>query len=876
MIQSATRIQVASDDHHEAGLQVFGRDSEFNELQTAVRDHRLVSVVGPPGIGKSWLLATALPQSDRVRWCSLADVTNAVQLSARLCECLGVEAGRSGITALLKADVDLVVFDAPEGVLDDLTEVLRLVIRPGGDLHVVVCTRRVIEHAMMKVVRIGPLESEAAEALFLEHAGVYTIDATLVAAIVEHLDYHPLAIRVVASRVRLLGAEGLLRTLTEDRWTWLLTAGALARVVRTAWEQMSDTVRDLLRQAQVFQGGFDLAAAEAVFDIGADVTAALVALDNGSWLRTLHSEFPPRLQVFRVLEAFVALDASPLSADTVRRHAQHYNRMAAQMAAMGERGARWMSVELDNLRAAVDATSDPEERARATLNLVSALWRGGWLKEIISRTQHAEAGVSAPLRARLLRHRARSRIRLGQIDLGRDEAMQALDLAQEQTDLPLAQQCADVVSTALLVQGRCAEVLALHKANKLQLSLRTRAAERYAAGAFREAGQIRELAMTHAMESGDPDGRAELAAELALDIAAEDRERALTLLESARSWWERTFNVGGMGLYWQNLGLTRLLQADWRGAEAALVQAAQRDLDPRSRLIVDVALGEAYLGMSQLDSAIEALNRGVWAARRNQDQVLPRALCVRAGVHALQRRPSCFASDLATATQVLRGRGDTEGLRLVAWMGAYPALANARRWAEIRDLSSASEALKRFDTAHSPEQNERSPMLIKQMCTLSALRHQLIADHPDVLTGMDIVVAQDLSSVHLPSEESVNLANLGPPRRLLGALLKARTRGTGAADRDWLVTEVWSGERMTGASAVNRLRVAVSALRRLGLRDIVQTVPGGYRLNPTHRYRWDRLGNSSDSSVFAIASTSRATMNAGSGWTPEELSAVSP
>ena len=122
----------------------------------------------------------------------------------------------------------------------------------------------------------------------------------------------------------------------------------------------------------------------------------------------------------------------------------------------------------------------------------------------------------------------------------------------------------------------------------------------------------------------------------------------------------------------------------------------------------------------------------------------------------------------------------------------------------------------------------------------------------------------------------MNLANLGPPRRLLGALLKARTRGTGAADRDWLVTEVWSGERMTGASAVNRLRVAVSALRRLGLRDIVQTVPGGYRLNPTHRYRWDRLGNSSDSSVFAIASTSRATMNAGSGWTPEELSAVSP
>jgi hypothetical protein len=663
------------------------------------------------------------------------------------------------------------------------------------------------------------------------------MDILKVEAIVERLDHHPLAIRVVASRVRLLGAEGLLRTLAEEGGAWLRAQGALARVLRTAWDQLSDTQRELLKQAQVFRGGFDLAAAEAVLDIGADVTATLVALDNRSWLRTQYSDSPPRVQVFRVLRAFVALEAGPPSKDAVRRHANHYNRIAARRLDEGGSGARRLSVELDNLRAAADRTSDPEGRGRATLNLVQVLWRSDCVEEILARTERAEPGVHDRTRARLCYHRARARIRLGQLAVGCEEATHALALARELAERPLAQACVEAMSVALLAMGRRVDVLTLHEANGMSLSRSTYAGERGAAGCFREAARSCELAMVEATERNDPDARAEHAAQLALDIAIDDGDRALGLLESARAWWERTGHGGGCGIYWRNLGLVRLLQADWRGAEAALVQALEQPLDPRSRLVVDVALGEAYLALSDLDSAMDRLNRGVWAARRQEDHLLPRALCVRAGVHALQGRHRCFAADLITATRVLRSRDDEEGGRLVDRMGAYPVLATVREGCETRDFSRASEALKRFDAVRHPEPNERNPMMLKQAWTLSALRDQVIAEHPEVLTGSDVVVAHDLRGLHLPSGEWVDLANQGPPRRLLGALLKANADGSGPAARDWLVTEVWSGERMTGESGANRIRVAVSALRRLGLRDIVQTVPGGYRLNPAHAYR---------------------------------------
>ena len=49
-----------------------------------------------------------------------------------------------------------------------------------------------------------------------------------------------------------------------------------------------------------------------------------------------------------------------------------------------------------------------------------------------------------------------------------------------------------------------------------------------------------------------------------------------------------------------------------------------------------------------------------------------------------------------------------------------------------------------------------------------------------------------------------------------------------------LVDRLWPGEKMTQASAQNRLQVSLSSLRSLGLREILQRTDKGYRLDPAH------------------------------------------
>ena len=48
-----------------------------------------------------------------------------------------------------------------------------------------------------------------------------------------------------------------------------------------------------------------------------------------------------------------------------------------------------------------------------------------------------------------------------------------------------------------------------------------------------------------------------------------------------------------------------------------------------------------------------------------------------------------------------------------------------------------------------------------------------------------------------------------------------------------LIQAGWAGERMSEASAANRLRVAIATLRKLGLRDVIVSRQGGYRLHPS-------------------------------------------
>jgi tetratricopeptide (TPR) repeat protein len=70
-------------------------------------------------------------------------------------------------------------------------------------------------------------------------------------------------------------------------------------------------------------------------------------------------------------------------------------------------------------------------------------------------------------------------------------------------------------------------------------------------------------------------------------------------------------------------------------------------------------------------------------------------------------------------------------------------------------------------------------------------------------------------------------------RRVLAKLADARRKSPGASvPASELVAAGWPGERMTPASAANRLHVTLGMLRGMGMRELLQHVPGGWRLRP--------------------------------------------
>jgi hypothetical protein len=78
----------------------------------------------------------------------------------------------------------------------------------------------------------------------------------------------------------------------------------------------------------------------------------------------------------------------------------------------------------------------------------------------------------------------------------------------------------------------------------------------------------------------------------------------------------------------------------------------------------------------------------------------------------------------------------------------------------------------------------------------------------------------------------VSLERRRPLARLLDCLVAARQESPGGAI-PWsdLVEAAWPGERIIAHAGVHRVRVALSTLRKLGLRDLLITTPDGYALD---------------------------------------------
>ena len=279
-----------------------GRRRELAEVRKKLTEARLVSLVGPGGVGKTRLairIATDLGRGFRGGgWLvELAEVLDPALVSSAVMTALDLrdQAAAEPLALLLSYLQDkelLLVVDNCEHLLGAAGQVVTDVMRAAPGVRVIATSREPLSVPGEHVVPVPPLELPSPHAaeplaqlqrseavmLFPERAaaasGTFELTAANQAAVVDlcrRLDGLPLAIELAAVRTRVLTAEQILDRLT-DRFG-LLTGGSRAalprhQTLRTTIEWSHDLLADgertVLRRSCVFAGRFTLEDVESV------------------------------------------------------------------------------------------------------------------------------------------------------------------------------------------------------------------------------------------------------------------------------------------------------------------------------------------------------------------------------------------------------------------------------------------------------------------------------------------------------------------------------------------------------------------------------------------------------------------------------------
>lgn len=312
---------------------LIGRDAEMEALRHTLRSNRLVSLIGPVGIGTS-RLATELATDDVVlsrfdhgasRF-DLGEVDEATVLDV-VATGLGVnrrpDQGATGsIVESLRGRSLLLVLDHADRHPGPAGDLIGALLAGSGRISVLVTGSRPLGMAGEAIHRLAPLSPEHAAELFRDRAvaaGAAGRDPNVfpeaeVRRLGDQLDRVPLSLVAAASGANLYTVAELL-----DRYARPVeggeaaTVGPTATAVRTSIESLPPDLRAMVVAATVFAGHFDRAAFAAVCAPGstaAAADAALIELSNRSLVQ-IDGVDQPRFRLLRV----VAGEAARLASD---------------------------------------------------------------------------------------------------------------------------------------------------------------------------------------------------------------------------------------------------------------------------------------------------------------------------------------------------------------------------------------------------------------------------------------------------------------------------------------------------------------------------------------------------------------------------------
>jgi len=370
-----------------------GRAEALREVADLLTGHRLVTVTGPGGAGKTRLAMQVARQvadrsADGAWLVELAPVTDPAQVAAAVAAALGVREqpglpAAEALTRALARQQVLLMLDNCEHVIGAVAMLCAELLANCDDVRVLATSReplRVAGEARYRLASLAlPDLDDLAEAarteavtLFADRArdadAHFALDdqtAPAVARLVTRLDGMPLAIELAAAQVEALGMSGLLGRLDERL---ALLAGAdrlapsrqqsLAATVAWSYQLLDEAERRVFRAVSVFPAGFTLEAAEAV--AGNDAGPAVLRLVDCSLL-TPPRDGPDGRPRYSMLETLRAYGAGQLAEageqDQAAAALAKYALGVAEEAAAGlqiragePESARWLDAEDATMR----------------------------------------------------------------------------------------------------------------------------------------------------------------------------------------------------------------------------------------------------------------------------------------------------------------------------------------------------------------------------------------------------------------------------------------------------------------------------------------------------------------------------------------------
>jgi predicted ATPase/DNA-binding winged helix-turn-helix (wHTH) protein len=382
---------------------LIGRREELATLKEQLESHRLVTLTGAGGIGKTRLAIEtglqALPAyPDGVWLVDLAPIRDGI-VAALVSEVLGVgHAGDSlgGLAAAIKAKRLLLILDNCEHVIAESARLAETLIRACPQVAILATSRERLAIAGESVFRVpslplpeatDELTAEAARRfgaieMFVERAAALDgfaltdANAAVVAAICRRIDGIPLAIELAVPRLRVLSERQLARGL--DERFGLLTGGSrtamprhqtLQALIAWSYELLSPIEQQMLRRFSVFAGATALSSIVAVV-AGPDIAAAQVldlvtSLVEKSLIMADRQHDETRYRLPESTRYFAQDKLAAAHEESRSLHAQHFVARFTRAAQVWETSASepWVArfgPDVDNLRAALGWAFGPD------------------------------------------------------------------------------------------------------------------------------------------------------------------------------------------------------------------------------------------------------------------------------------------------------------------------------------------------------------------------------------------------------------------------------------------------------------------------------------------------------------------------------------